>query len=52
VIYPSYPQWLATFDDPMRAQAAIDRFTSSAYDLVIEGGSYRALLKPKFGRRA
>ncbi len=27
-------EWLATFADPMRAQAAIDRFTSNAYDLV------------------
>ena len=26
---------------PMRAQSAIDRFTSNAYDLVIEGESYR-----------
>ncbi len=39
-------EWLATFADPVRAQAAIDRFTSNAYDLVIEGESYRARLKP------
>lgn len=39
-------EWLATFADPMRAQAAIDRFTSNAYDLVMEGESYRARLKP------
>lgn len=39
-------EWLTTFADPMRAQAAIDRFTSNAYDLVIEGESYRARLKP------
>jgi DNA replication protein DnaC len=39
-------EWLATFADPARAQAAIDRFTSNAYDLVIEGESYRARLKP------
>lgn len=25
----------------VRAQSAIDRFTSTAYDLVIEGESYR-----------
>ena len=43
-------EWLATFADPMRAQAAIDRFTSNAYDLVIEGESYRARFKP--GRKA
>jgi DNA replication protein DnaC len=39
-------EWLATFADPMRAQAAIDRFTSNAYDLVLDGESYRARLKP------
>ena len=39
--------WLATFADPVRAQSAIDRFTSNAYDLVIEGESYRRRLKPK-----
>ncbi len=40
-------EWLATFADPVRAQAAIDRFTSNSYDLVIEGESYRARLKPR-----
>lgn len=39
-------EWIATFADPIRAQSAIDRFTSNAYDLVIEGESYRARLKP------
>jgi DNA replication protein DnaC len=39
-------EWLATFADPIRAQSAIDRFTNSAYDLVIEGESYRTGLKP------
>ncbi len=39
-------EWLATFADPVRAQSAVDRFTSNSYDLVIEGESYRARLKP------
>ena len=39
-------EWLATFADPVRAQSAVDRFTSNAYDLVIDGESYRRRLKP------
>ena len=44
-------EWLATFADPVRAQAAIDRFTSNSYDLVIEGESYRPRQKPTFDRK-
>lgn len=38
-------EWLATFADPVRAQSAIDRLANNAYDLVVEGESYRSRLK-------
>lgn len=40
-------EWLAAFDDPMLAQSAVDRFKNNAFDLVIDGESYRARQKPK-----
>ena len=40
-------EWLRMFDDVLLAQSAIDRFVNTAYDLVIEGESYRPRLKPK-----
>lgn len=44
-------EWLAAFADPMRAQSAIDRFTSNSFDLIIDGESYRQRLKPKAGQK-
>ena len=42
-------EWIAMFDDVLRAQSAVDRFKNAAYDLVIEGESYRSRLKPRLG---
>jgi DNA replication protein DnaC len=44
-------EWLATFADPVRAQSAVDRFVNNAYDLVMEGESYRTRLKPKLPKK-
>jgi DNA replication protein DnaC len=39
-------EWLAMLSDPLRAQSAIDRLKNAAYELVIEGESYRVRQKP------
>ena len=40
-------EWLSMLADPLLAQALVDRFTNNAYDLVIEGESYRQRQKPR-----
>ena len=41
-------EWLPLLADPIRAQSAIDRLQNSAYELVVEGESYRKRQKPTF----
>jgi len=41
-------EWLAMLADPLHAQALVDRFTNNAYDLIVEGESYRKRQKPVF----
>lgn len=39
-------EWLAIMTDPLLAQSAVDRLTSTAHELIIEGPSYRRRQKP------
>lgn len=41
-------EWLALLSDPIRAQSAIDRLLNSAYELIVEGESYRKRQKPRW----
>jgi len=45
-------EWLALMADPLLAQSAIDRLQSSAYELVLDGDSYRRRQKPTPGAPA
>ena len=40
-------EWLAMMADPLLAQSAVDRLTSTCYELVIEGESYRRRQRPR-----
>lgn len=40
-------EWIALMTDPLLAQSAIDRLSSAAHELVIEGDSYRTRQRPQ-----
>ena len=42
----SIEEWIPLFDDPVLAQSALDRLAHNAYQVVIEGDSYRSRQKP------
>jgi len=39
-------EWLSLMDDQIRAQSTVDRLQNAAYELIIEGESYRKRQKP------
>ena len=43
---PVAGEWLGQLSDALLAQSAIDRLKSAAYELVLEGESYRSHEKP------
>jgi DNA replication protein DnaC len=42
----SIEEWIPLFDDPILANSALDRLAHNAYQVVIEGDSYRSRQRP------
>jgi DNA replication protein DnaC len=42
----SIEEWIPLFDDPILAQSALDRLAHNAYQVVLEGESYRSRQRP------
>ena len=42
----SIDEWIPLFDDPILAQSALDRLAHNAYQVVIDGDSYRSRQRP------
>ena len=40
-------EWIALMADALLAQSAVDRLTSAAHELIIEGDSYRTRQRPR-----
>jgi DNA replication protein DnaC len=45
-------EWIPLFDDPVLAQSALDRLAHNAYQVVLEGESYRKRQRPGEARAA
>ena len=45
-------EWIPLFDDPVLAQSALDRLAHNAYQVVLEGESYRKRQRPGDARSA
>jgi DNA replication protein DnaC len=45
-------EWIPLFDDPVLAQSALDRLAHNAYQVTIEGDSYRKRQRPGEARSA
>jgi hypothetical protein len=45
-------EWIPLFDDPILAQSALDRLAHNAYQVVMEGESYRSRQRPGMAKPA